>query len=79
MSIVTVIVKGGTSAANIWTGDDGKSSGPTKGNGSNGGAVTQINLHQGVNPGVSSVTLAAFLASSAGKSLAAAGGISVHA
>lgn len=71
--MATVIIKGGASPALVWSVDDGVSTGPTRGNGSNGGNVQQIQLHEGVNANVSAVGLQAFLAAY-GKTLRAAGG-----
>ena len=59
MNIVTVLLD---YAPGVWIQDDGTSQVPTNcvGTGSNGGAVGQIFLHAGANPGVSDTAVRAF-------------------
>lgn len=78
--LVNVTLKGGSAGpASLWLTDDGSSSGPTKGTGSNGGNVNQIELHEGMNTGVSKTTILGYLATAAGKALLQSGGVIVAA
>lgn len=72
--MATLIIKGGASPALVWTVDDGASSGPKRGNGGNGGTVQQIQLHEGVNTGISSTALEVIRNSTLPKTLRASGG-----
>jgi hypothetical protein len=73
--VATVTIKSRSGGPhNSWLIDDGQSTGPTRGTGANGGNVNQINLHEGVNLGVSALGAQALLTGTIGKALLAAGG-----
>ena len=74
--LVTALLDG--LPAGVWIQDDGTSSVPAPyvGNGSNGGQVGQIFLHEGANPGVSATAVHAFINNTTlGQSLMAEGRI----
>ena len=68
--LVTATIQG-LPASGAWVQDDGRSTGPTQGNGENGGDAGQVLLVNGVNSAVSDATIRAFLNSSVGAPLAA--------